>query len=388
VRTPKLGSLAVRIVAVPLVAAVMAGSALAGSASARTASPRPDHPARPDGSLPANTFLFGASAKSARDAWTVGQVVTTGKTVTLHWNGHGWKRVPSPTPTGSSALYAVAAVSARDAWAVGGSDNAPYKTVILHWNGSTWKQEPTPAVGGALFGVAATSASNAWAVGCAGDCYNDFAPISTLVLHWNGTAWKRVPSPSPGLGSTLTSVAATSAKNAWAVGCSAFCEISSAAPQTVILRWNGTNWLRVPSPASAAIGALNGVTATSANRAWAVGCTGHCFGPGATTHTLILGWNGTGWSKVASPSPGNSVLAGVTAISPSFAWAVGYARVSNKTLILRWNGHTWKQVPSPTPKLGGQLLAVAAASTHLAWAVGSSFSGVIVLQQWNGTAWK
>jgi hypothetical protein len=37
---------------------------------------------------------------------------------------------------------------------------------------------------GILQGVSATSASNAWAVGCASNC------AKTLILRWNGTAWK------------------------------------------------------------------------------------------------------------------------------------------------------------------------------------------------------
>jgi hypothetical protein len=41
----------------------------------------------------------------------------------------------------------------------------------------------------------------------------------TLILHWNGTAWSKVPSPSPGpKGNFLTSVSAVSPTDAWAVG--------------------------------------------------------------------------------------------------------------------------------------------------------------------------
>ena len=47
---------------------------------------------------------------------------------------------------------------------------------------------PTPKGGGALFGVAATSAGDAWAVGCAGNCFQGFggifnAPGSYFVEH-------------------------------------------------------------------------------------------------------------------------------------------------------------------------------------------------------------
>ncbi len=368
-----------------MLAAATTASAIApaaGSAAAETGTPERA------GSLPGGE-LFGVAATSARNAWAVGQG-DNGKTIILRWNGTSWKRLTSPTPKGGGALYAVAATTASNAWAVGGSDGTPGKTEILHWNGTTWKRVPSPALkhGGALFGVAATSARNAWAVGCAGNCFQGFGGIKTLILHWNGTAWKRVPSPSPGAGSALSGVAAVSAHRAWAVGCTALCFLHSERPHTVILRWNGTAWKRVPSPRLAKTGALNGVAASSARNAWAVGCAGHCFGPGATTKTMTVRWNGTAWKYVTSPSPaGNSVLTAVAATSARRAWAVGYTRDSNATLIVRWNGTAWKQVPSPTPGQFSQLAAVAATSARNAWAAGSDLSGLI-LQHWNGTAWK
>ena len=295
-----------------------------------------------------------------------------------------------PIPHGE--LFGVAETSASNAWAVGGSDTPPGKTQILHWNGTAWKQvpSPTPKTGGALFGVTATSATNAWAVGCAGNCFQGFGGIKTLILHWNGVAWKQVPSPSPGNGSALSSVTAASANSAWAVGCTAFCFLHSVAPQTVILHWNGTAWTQVPSPAQARIGALNGVTATSASNVWAVGCAGHCFGPMATTRTMIVHWNGTAWKYVASPSPAsNSVLAAVTATSASNTWAVGYTRNRYRTLIERWNGTGWTRVSSPNPAGGSALIGVAATSATNAWAVGCTGNcAKTLILHWNGTAWK
>jgi len=355
-----------------------AGSAMAGAGVPERAVPVP------------GGQLFGVAATSARNAWAAGGEVSSGKTLILHWDGTAWARVPSPTPVGETELYAVAATSARNAWAVGGGGASPGKTIILHWNGTAWKTvpSPTPKGGGALFGVAATSAGDAWAVGCAGNCFQGFGGIKTLILHWNGTAWTRVPSPSPGVGSALSSVTAVSGRSAWAVGCTAFCFLSSASPQTVILRWNGTAWTRMPSPAPARVGALNGVAATSASNAWAVGCAGHCFGPMATTTTMIVHWNGTAWRQVASPNPApNSVLTAVTATSVGNAWAVGYTRTGFKTLIVHWNGAHWARVASPTPGPLSQLLGVAATSTRNAWAVGADEKGGI-LQRWNGKTWK
>ena len=40
----------------------------------------------------------------------------------------------------------------------------------------------------------------------------------TLILRWDGSHWTRVPSPAPGINSDLFAVAASSASNIWAVG--------------------------------------------------------------------------------------------------------------------------------------------------------------------------
>src|SRR5271156_2310075 len=123
-------------------------------------------------------------------------------------------------------------------------------------------ESPRPAasfaVSGDLSDVAATSASNAWAVG--------YTNSGTLIVRWNGTAWKRVPSPGSA-GSLLYGVAATSSRDPWAVGCTD-CS-GSGGSKALIVRLNGTAWQQVPSPSLA--GSLSSVAATSASNVWAVG---------------------------------------------------------------------------------------------------------------------
>lgn len=134
---------------------------------------------------------------SDRSAWAVGQ--TGGvfgqrpKTLILRWNGTAWKRVPSPNPAEGGTLLGVAVTSARNAWAVGftsGPAQPRGKTVIEHWNGSRWKLVPSPSPTGTayLFSVAAASARSAWAVGLSGGVLS--AKPKTVTLHWNGTTWK------------------------------------------------------------------------------------------------------------------------------------------------------------------------------------------------------
>jgi hypothetical protein len=153
------------------------------------------------------------------------------------WNGTAWKQVPSPSPNdlNGDTLHGAAATSARSAWAVGCSFSAAFgglgDGLILQRNSTAWKQARS-ARASYFAGVAATSASNAWTVGALGT----LTVSKTVIAHWNGMAWKHVPSPSPPQ-SGLADVAATSARNAWAVG-----SYGIAHPRTLILRWDGTSW--------------------------------------------------------------------------------------------------------------------------------------------------
>jgi hypothetical protein len=258
---------------------------------------------------------------------------------------------------------------------------------------------PTPSPGSVsnnLFGVAATSSTNAWAVGG----HADRTTGRTLIEHWNGTAWTQVPSPSPGGArgfSVLNGVAATSATNAWAVG-SYFRRHTNLG--TLIEHWDGTAWTQVPSPnAPGGSNELNAVAVISATNVWAVGDSGSYPG----NQTLIEHWNGTAWAQVPSPNPNPSSgysLVGVAATSATNAWAVGTectmcggSQEGEDTLIVHWNGTAWTQVPSPNPSPAGfnDLFGVAATSSANAWAVGFAPSGAsrpVLIVRWNGTTWK
>jgi hypothetical protein len=323
--------------------------------------------------------LGGVAVLTPCNAWAVGTYSngSAGQTLIEHWNGTAWKQVPSPDPGGSAAfnsLSGVAATSAGNAWAVGTYFNGTWRrTLIEHWNGSAWTRVPSPNPGpsqNVLSGVSATSASNAWAVGGTGICSGGVA-CRTLIEHWNDTAWKVVPSPKGG----LSGVAATSARNAWAVG--SHVNGTTGRRQTLIEHWNGTAWKQVPSPnPSSALhygNELSDVAATSASNAWAVGSYANATTGG--TQTLIEHWNGSTWKHVSSPNPARiNILSGVAATSASNVWAVGFYVHHNEvsqTLIEHWNGTVWKQVPSPNPSFSENGLGgVAATSSNNVWAVG------------------
>jgi eukaryotic-like serine/threonine-protein kinase len=336
--------------------------------------------------------LTAVAATSADSAWAVGTAGsgTSSRTLILHWNGTTWTRTPSPDlgtcqtrvgVTAASSIADVAAASADSAWAVGstGCGATSTRTVILHWNGTAWTRvpSPSPGPGDVLLGVTTTSAGTAWAIG------NTISGTGTspLILRWNGTAWTTVPSPSPA-GSDIYGVAATPAGGAWAVGCAS---CGTSATSTLILRWNGTAWTRVPSPNPAMDSSLYGVAAASADSAWAIGDTIS----DNTNSPLTLRWNGTAWTTVPVGLGPDSGLSGVAAPPAGTAWAVGGTGIgigtSYTTVILRWNGTAWTRVPSPGPDVS--LLNVAALSGSDAWAVGNAGGKTLILR-WNGQMWS
>ncbi len=290
----------------------------------------------------------------------------------------------SAGPVGPSSVYntltSVSADSATDAWAVGSYVNnrtGVRDTLILHWTGTAWSRVTSPNPGtrfNLLNGVSAGGPKNAWAVGF---YRNQAAGALPLILHWNGTAWSQVTAPASGMPQTeLNGVSTVSGRDAWAAGFAG----KPAAGQfaTLILHWNGTAWSSVASPDPGKTDSfLQGVSATANGSAWAVGS----YSRGNTLRTLVLKWNGTAWAQVKSASPAPSgrynLLDGVSAIGQGHAWAVGnnpnLITGPGQTLVLQWNGTFWPRVPSPDVGAGANVLTgVSTVSGTDAWAVGDS----------------
>ena len=384
--------------------ACLAAGVLVGSPAVRAGAMSVTAPA-----APAQGALLSVAATSATNAWAVGFRFggQANRTLIEHWNGTSWRQVKSLSPGGvghDAELLGVTALSKNNAWAVGFfSDGALDHTLVEHWNGTSWRHVPSPgpveAPGDHLTSVVAISPANVWAVGTVTNFLSGEDTADTF--HWNGHSWKEVAPPNPGgfLGSELLGVTATSAGNVWAVG--DYPDGKPEATKTLIVHWTGRKWKRVPSPnptGDTEPNVLSSVSATSGSNAWAVGFAVKQFPHAAVT--VILRWNGKSWKQLPSPRPGrgdDDELSGVAALSASDAFAVGNFRdPANRlrNLVVRWNGRSWSLVPSPTPPPPAResgLSAVAATSARNAWAVGfyvvGSVEKVIVLH-WNGRSWR
>lgn len=360
--------------AVGAVAVVLFGLALGGAASARSLSVVPlvehwdgttwNQVAVPSGS----PGLSAVVAPSATDVWAFGWSDSA-----VHWDGVSWERVSLPLPkrAGFGEFVGAAAVSPDDIWAVGDVSQAhgPTEALIDHWNGHRWTNVPGPPKNRySLSGVAALSATNAWAVGETGVSTATGGGLRTVTIHWDGKAWKQVPSPNPtgatsaNFDDTLAGVAGTSARNVWAVGQYHPDANGTRSSRSLVLHWDGRRWNQVRTPDPLTPGhasSLSGVAAGSATGVWAVGGVNR-HGAG---HALAEFWNGAKWRIVHTVG---SPLTGVSALGAADAWAAG-GRDSGGD-VMQWNGTAWTVKTKLDQRRG--LLALAEVSPTDVWAVG------------------
>jgi hypothetical protein len=340
----------------------------------------------PDGTSPND--LFAVAGSSPTDVWALGGA--DGSTLAEHWDGNRWLIEPSPTPGGyqstlvgyGSAFNGGSARSPADVWAVGQNMLTPgppsastvYGTLVEHYDGARWMIvpgaplfPPSATYTSFLTGVAALATSDVWAVGAV---VNPQAQrYETLIEHWNGTAWSRVPGPNLSSGNNeLLAIAAASPTDIWAAGFYRLTNAADSHRQTLVEHWDGVRWTVEPSPSDPSVDStLFGISAASPSAVWAVGSVANAANGAERTLTLRRSVsNGSGsWLVVSSPSVvgpqgtgGDNLLFAVTMASPNDIWAVGAVgdTLADPTtgttpiyspLALHWDGISWSLTRQP-----------------------------------------
>jgi hypothetical protein len=123
-----------------------------------------------------------------------------------------------------------------------------------------------------------------------------------LSEQWNGTAWQRRDTPTPGNSGALVGVSCTSATSCKAVGSHAVAT-GNLVNATLAEQWGGRHWKAQPTPNPARAGAagFDAVSCTSASACMATGAS--LDQTGESQFTLAESWNGTSWSVVKTPRP-------------------------------------------------------------------------------------
>lgn len=339
-------------------AAVMCGAALTAPALG-SASP----------SAAIQSDLQSVSALSSTDVWAVGSKTTlTRRTPNIqHWDGTAWTRIRAPHAGYLSQLSAVSMASATEGFAGGNyrqTTQDPLLPFMLHWDGSAWRRVPCPIPEGAqyveVYDVADVAPGDAWLVGS--------TDSGALIEHWDGNAWTVVDNPGT---RDLTSVSALTTDDVWADG------------PAGLMHWDGSSW-SVDTEDS--YGYLASISVHAADDVWAAGSISGAY---VTEH-----WDGTAWTRVSVPEgkgtrPG---FADIDILTGDDVWAVGGKQINKQyvSVTYHWNGTRWKGAMTPQGSGENYLWSVETNAPDDAWAVGSHEGprgDQSLALHWDGSTW-
>jgi hypothetical protein len=333
----------------------------------------------------------------------------------------GW-RVVKTLPLGATLERVGFVPKASQAWAIGAG---PYQEgtgirdpLIMRFDGFRWSEVPSPGVADliALYpsveylenvrieleGVFARTASDAWVVGHASGSSPDADQwegswSSPITMHWDGTAWRLVPTPSPRRDpetvTRLRDVVAFGPDDVWAVG--GWHWESEAQP--LAMHWDGSRWTvdtRVELGQDSAGELFAAARTPYAQTLWTVG---HRYDPLATgmvpSFPLAERYRSVGASWTQTAIAGEGFLNDVAEVAWNDVWVVGYGPEA-APLVLHRDGLRWSIVPTPPPPAGGfrYLHALSAVSSSNVWAVGGTGSpgspGQALMEHWDGASWS
>jgi hypothetical protein len=331
--------------------------------------------------------LAAVSAGSQNDAWAVGSFYppsgdgTVLQTFGEHFDGARWTAFPLPdVGLNLNALFGVSVLPSGEAWAVGYYINASFheKTLVLHYDGSTWTVVSSPSPGARqniLYGVAAISPRDVWAIGGFQDDKDVWHPLAE---HWDGASWTLVPAAEPGAtGNTFYAIRA-SCNGVFVTGQQAGTQFPGKA---LVEQWDGVAWNVVPTPADPGGTDISlGITAIGSTSLTVVGDRESSTAPYTT---FVASGDDEGVRLVASPNVGageNDLFSAATADDAS-TWAVGWlidpSTGNHNTLVEHGVNGAWSVVasPNPNPSNGDNgLSSVAAIPGGGLWAVGLTTS--------------
>ncbi len=309
--------------------------------------------------------------------------------------GDCWQIVTSPNVgSGSNSLSGVTVVSSNEVWAVGGYTNASNlgQTLVQKYNGTSWSVVTNPNVGSEANNLAAVDAyvsggNNSqtvgsyyvWAVGS----YYSSSVARTLVEGWDGTSWTALTSQNSGSSSNqLRAVSASSATDVWSVGD----YVDSGGPSRTLVEHStdkGSTWSIVSSPNNSSNNTyLTGVSALSASDVWAVGYAN----VSGNIAPYTIHWNGSAWSVRNIPEY-NIRLEATSFLDYQHGFIGGWNPTDNSAYLNNWDdfNHQWN---NPYTSSNKRVYSVDYPATDSAWAAGikTSPAGTLALH-WDGTSW-
>ncbi|HXJ66140.1 MAG TPA: hypothetical protein VNN79_20450 [Actinomycetota bacterium] len=316
--------------------------------------------------MPEMGQLTSVAASGPDDVWVLGETPTL-----LHFDGSSWSKVPTAEVAGPQ-LRGLVAFAPNDAWVVGtertdryagecGEHGRGTRPLVEHWDGSTWREvaSPSPRVHESeLWSVSGSGSTDVWAVGYSstdipatnpGNGCTRRSHARTLAMHWDGSSWAITQTPNPGReDDVLAGITSLGPNDAWTTGW----WIPGEGPGwPLFLHWDGQAWTVDPS--------LEHTSSQQDRQPWAADAlaSDDIWTAGSYPNAPSLQhWDGSEWAIYEDEAIGvdprlkAGELTGISAISPSDIWAVGWAagyesgRQLDEALILHWDGSRWAGV--------------------------------------------
>jgi len=314
---------------------------------------------------PERNLLRGIWANSSNDAWAVGESgISPSYTLIQRWNGNSWSIFNSPSPgSETNVLQAVQGISSNNVYAVGyTSNNFVPQMLVLHWDGSNWSQMSTPTVTGGsslqsivIFGPDDIYAGGLKAVGAPGPT------TGTLITHWNGSSWDIEDSPnqSNNRSNYITSMKGLSSNDIWASG---YSRTLGGTYQNMVLHKTGSGWNLVSVPQPGLENFLYNIDIIAADNIRIAGQ----YNNGTQYVPCFLHYNGSSWTVENSPGGGS----GIVHNSENDIWSSGSG-------FVHYDGNSWNTVSAPVPN-EGSLLSMSRVSSSDIWAAGRYYEGDIM----------
>jgi hypothetical protein len=348
------------------VAALVGGVGSVGTSAASTG---PD--AVPE---PRSHFLDSVSLSSDSDGWSVGSsdgVESRPGNHARRWDGSGWTNAEVPKVGTFGFISGVEALAPDNAYAVGRGKNGG--ALVEHWNGSKWSVAETTPFNTFLLSVSAASPSDIWAVGW------NYGSTQEVLLHFDGGSWNTVQGAAKSNGG-LTDVEARKGTDVWASG------FLRDEPRPLVERYDGSTWRLADGIDELPVNSrANAVTSLRANDTWLAGS----YTSGGTTIPMLAHWNGSHW-KLADVPLENGSLSDVYMIAKDDVWAVGSS--DGVTVALHYDGKGWTRVGTPSPGTEATLTGLDAVSSDEVAAVGgyvtASGARKALTLRWDGDSWQ
>ncbi|WP_345439351.1 hypothetical protein [Actinoallomurus vinaceus] len=342
--------------------AVTLAAAAAAAVATSTAAPTKAAPAAQTAGSPnwqsfdvpvqGQVSLLSVTATGRDDAWAGGLLLKP-KNPPKPPENPAYRRLAKDPSLGFQQLAKAAAASDDDTCTFA---KGMFTSVMLHWDGHSWQQVPVPP-SARVNALSASSPNDAWA---STDCG---------LLHWNGQSWTSVPiAPVNAEQVGTEAIKAVSPTEAW-LSVWALDKTT----RSVIQRWDGQKWRKVPLPRLGDNFHLGNIDALGPRDVWAAG-TQNTDDDVHPDPLLIMHWNGRSWKRFPAPDTGEwtKVLMRVRMVAKNDVWVAGWGKRApgieeiRRPMLLHWNGHKWtsEKVPDERGELfdmavsGGQALAV------------------------------